>query len=68
MDTDANHGGKDKERIMYFPVNHHAVQPVIIEYPVIDPFGCCALVKRSRSGTSVWSERLWQDNWKSVKP
>lgn len=42
MDTDADHGGK--ERIMYFPVNHHAVQPVIIEYPVIDPFGCCTLV------------------------
>lgn len=32
MDTDANHGGK--ERVMHFPMYHHAVQPVIVEYLV----------------------------------
>ena len=42
MDTDADDGGK--ERIMRFPVYHHAVQPVIIEYPVIDPFSSRTLV------------------------
>ena len=42
MDADANHGGH--ERVMFFCMDHHTVQAVIVEYPVVDPFGCSALV------------------------
>ena len=42
MDADSNHSCH--ERIMLFCKDHHAVQAVIIEYPVVDPFRCRALV------------------------
>lgn len=42
MDADAYHCGH--ERVVLFCVDHHTVQTIIIEYPVVDPFSCSALV------------------------
>lgn len=36
MDTDTNDRGK--ERIVFFPVDHEAVQTIVVEYPVVDAF------------------------------
>lgn len=41
MDADANHGGK--KRIVFFPMYHHTVEPIVIKDPVVDPFGGRAL-------------------------
>lgn len=42
MDADTDHGGK--ERIVFFPVYHHTLEPIVIEDPVVDAFGGGALV------------------------
>lgn len=42
MDADSDHGGH--EGIMLFRMDHHTMQAVVIEYPVIDPFRCRALI------------------------
>lgn len=42
MDADADYGGK--ERVVLLPVYPHAVEPIVIENPVVDPFSGCALV------------------------
>lgn len=41
MDADVNHG--DKKRIVFFPMYHHTVEPIVIKDPVVDPFGGRAL-------------------------
>lgn len=41
MNADADHS--DEERIMFFRMYLHTVQPVIIQDMVVDPFGRCAL-------------------------
>jgi len=48
VDTDANHG--DVKRITVFAVYHHAVPPVIIQDPVVDPPGCRTLAVDSLIG------------------
>lgn len=42
MDTDSDHGGH--ERVMLFCMDHKAVQAIIIQDPVVDPFRCRTLV------------------------
>ena len=42
MDADADHGGH--EGVVLLSMDHHAVQAVIIEDPVVDPFRCGTLV------------------------
>ena len=42
MDADANHSGH--ERVMLFCMDHHAVQAIIIQDPVVDPLRCRPLV------------------------
>lgn len=42
MNADPDHGCK--ERIVFLPVDHEPVQCIIIQYAVIDPFRCSALL------------------------
>lgn len=42
MDADIDHGGL--ERVVLFCMDHHTVQAIIVQDPVVDPFGCRALV------------------------
>ncbi len=42
MDADPNHGGH--ERVVLFCMDHHAVQAIIVQDPVVDPFRCRTLV------------------------
>lgn len=42
MDADPNYGGH--EGVVFLCMDHHAVQAIIIEDPVVDPFRCRALV------------------------
>lgn len=42
MDADSDHGGH--KRVMFFCMDHHAVQTVVIQDAVVDPFRGGALV------------------------
>ena len=42
MDADPDHGGH--KRVMLFCMDHHPVQPVIVQDAVVDPFRCGTLV------------------------
>ena len=42
MDADSNHGGH--ERVVFFCMDHHAVQAITVQDPVVDPFRCRTLV------------------------
>ncbi len=42
MDADSDHGGH--ERVVFFRMDHHAVQAIIVEDSVVDPFRCSTLV------------------------
>ncbi len=41
MDADSDHGGH--ERAVFFRMDHHAVQAIIVEDPGVDPFRCGTL-------------------------
>ena len=41
MDADPDHGGH--KRVMLFCMDHHPVQPVIVQDAVVDPLGCRTL-------------------------
>ena len=42
MDADTDHGGH--ERVVFFCMDHHAVQAIIIQDPVVNSFRYCTLV------------------------
>lgn len=60
MKADANHGCE--KRIMFLPVDDHPVQAIIIQDPVVDALGCCALVINFFVGISAaWDLRVETD-------
>lgn len=60
MDADTDHGGH--ERVMLFCMDHKAVQAIIIQDPVVDPFRCRTLVINLFIGfCPAWDIRIQTD-------